>query len=98
VNIHRPLSLIKRPDETIVIVERDANGNPSKHIAEMSWGASEGGMQDALMFTQARELLAIVGIFIGHDERFCVAVGGNPTAVDAMLERARKAYAEAGGE
>lgn len=35
------------------------------------------------------ELLAGLRIFLGHDERFHVAVGGNPIAVDRMLGAAR---------
>lgn len=34
-------------------------------------------------------LIKYLAIFLGHDERFQVAVGGNPNAVDAMLEEGR---------
>lgn len=34
-------------------------------------------------------LLAIAQTFLGEDDRFQVAVGGNPIAVDKMLEDAR---------
>lgn len=35
------------------------------------------------------ELMKALNIFLGHDERFQVAVGGNPIAVDAMLSEFR---------
>lgn len=34
-------------------------------------------------------LLEMLAIFLGEDERFQVAVGGNPIAVDRMLDKAR---------
>jgi hypothetical protein len=49
----------------------------------------------ARLITAAPELLEIVAIFLGHDDRFQIAVGGNPSAVDAMLESARAVYAKA---
>ena len=35
------------------------------------------------------ELLAALKVFLGHDERFLVSVGGNPNAVDEMLDGCR---------
>ncbi len=35
------------------------------------------------------DLRSALAIFLGHDERFRVAVGGNPISVDQMLENAR---------
>lgn len=29
--------------------------------------------------------IAVIGIFCGYDERFQVAVGGNPIAIDKMM-------------
>lgn len=52
---------------------------------------------NARLVAAAPELLSIVGIFLGHDDRFQVAVGGNPNAVDAMLAKARGVYAKATG-
>lgn len=46
----------------------------------------------------AADLLAICEIFLGGDEKFQVAVGGNPIAVDKMLSDARAVVAKAKGE
>jgi hypothetical protein len=43
------------------------------------------------------ELAKFLAIFLGADERFQVAVGGNPIAVDKMLADARAALAKHGG-
>lgn len=37
-------------------------------------------------------LIDALSVFLGHDERFTVAVGGNPRAVDEMMTTARYAY------
>lgn len=41
------------------------------------------------------DLLSICQIFLGHDDRFQIAVGGNPIAVDKMLAAARAVVAKA---
>jgi hypothetical protein len=40
-------------------------------------------------FEERQALRAALCIFLGHDERFQVAVGGNPVAVEKMLNEAR---------
>ena len=42
------------------------------------------------------DLVAALSIFLGHDDRFKIAVGGNPNAVEKMMEAARAALAKAG--
>ena len=51
----------------------------------------------AALIASAPDLLKIVAIFLGHDDRFQPMVGGNPNAVYAMLEEARAIYARATG-
>lgn len=51
-----PWSVVTRPDGTMVILKRDANGNPEKHIAEMAWADSEGGEHDARLAAAAPEM------------------------------------------
>jgi len=55
-----PWSIVKRPDGTMVILTRDDNGNPRKHIAEMAWADSEDGEPDALLISAAPELLDMI--------------------------------------
>jgi hypothetical protein len=38
---------------------------------------------------EIERLRKALGIFLGYDERFRVAVGGNPIAVEKMMEEAR---------
>ena len=52
---------------------------------------------NARLISAAPDLLASLREFMGHDERFQVGVGGNPIAVDAMLERASAAISKALG-
>jgi hypothetical protein len=40
-------------------------------------------------FEERQALRAALRIFLGHDDRFQVAVGGNPNAVEKMLNEAR---------
>ncbi len=42
---------------------------------------------------QAEKLAEALAVFLGHDERFQPMIGGNPQAVDAMLDNAREALA-----
>ena len=51
---------------------------------------------DARLIAAAPDLLAALKCFL-QDERFDVAVGGNPIAVDAMLKQARDAVSKAEG-
>jgi hypothetical protein len=37
-----------------------------------------------------------LAIFLGHDERFQIAVGGNPIAVEKMMESARAVLGRVG--
>ena len=52
--------------------------------------------RDARLIAAAPDLLAALKCFL-QDERFDVAVGGNPIAVDAMLKQARDAVSKAEG-
>jgi hypothetical protein len=40
--------------------------------------------------------IAFLEILLGHDERFQVAIGGNPIAVDRMLSAARRTFVDVG--
>ena len=42
-------------------------------------------------------LAEVAAIFLGGDARFHVAVGGNPNAIEEMLEKSRSALARAKG-
>ena len=42
-------------------------------------------------------LAEVAAIFLGEDARFHVAVGGNPNAIEEMLEKSRSALARAKG-
>jgi hypothetical protein len=42
------------------------------------------------LIMQRYALVTALKIFLGHDDRFQVSVGGNPIAVDKMLEEARR--------
>ena len=44
------------------------------------------------------DLVKYLSIFLGHDDRFQISVGGNPNAVDAMLDEAHAALAKAQGQ
>jgi hypothetical protein len=46
-------------------------------------------MSDDWLIMQRDALVTALKIFLGHDDRFQVSVGGNPIAVDKMLEEAR---------
>jgi hypothetical protein len=46
----------------------------------------------------APDLLASLQEFMGGDPRFQVGVGGNPIAVEKMIERARAAIKKATGQ
>ena len=53
---------------------------------------------DEQVLTEQRDcLLEAVGIFLNKDARFQVMVGGNPNAVDEMIEHVAAVYAKAGG-
>ena len=43
---------------------------------------------NARMIAAAPDLARFLQIFLGHDDRFQVSVGGNPNAVDKMLDEA----------
>jgi hypothetical protein len=47
-------------------------------------------MSDDWLIMQRDALVTALKIFLGHDDRFQVSVGGNPIAVDKMLEEARR--------
>lgn len=64
-------------------------------IIEAGTVANETGLTPRQLADQRAELLEIAKIFLGHDERFIVSVGGNPNAVDQMLSKARDAIAKA---
>jgi hypothetical protein len=70
--------------------------NPEFHD---SWPRADAVAADpsiSLLAPQAApELLEFVGILLAEDDRFQIAIGGNPNAVDEMLGRARAAYAKA---
>ena len=53
--------------------------------------AAAGG-RDALR-KHADALAGVCETFLGHDNRFQIAVGGNPIAVDAMLDASRSTLA-----
>lgn len=48
------------------------------------------------LVAQRNALAGYVSIFLGGDDRFQVAVGGNPLVVDSMLASARAALTKAG--
>lgn len=52
---------------------------------------------NARLIAAAPDLLVLAEIFLGGDERYQVAVGGNPIAVDKMLADARATIAKAKG-
>lgn len=56
------------------------------------------GAANAGLVATAPDMLAICEIFLGGDERFQVAVGGNPMVVDKMLANARIVVAKARGQ
>lgn len=68
------------------------------------WDSAEEAQLVADAFNNAAELTTLraqnallagfVAIFLGHDERFQVAVGGNPNAVETMLDDARNTLAQ----
>jgi hypothetical protein len=74
---------------------------------EVVFGLASGGPDEkrpddvcdanAHLIAAAPELLKYLSIFLGHDDRFQVSVGGNPIAVDRMLEEARAALLKAQG-
>ena len=52
-----PWDYIVRPSGNMLVLVRDANGNPKRHIAEMSWSADERGESDARFIAAARQLV-----------------------------------------
>jgi hypothetical protein len=48
------------------------------------------------LIASAPDLAEVVKVFLGHDDRFQIAVGGNPIAVEQMLANARACLARAG--
>ena len=57
----------------------------------------ETGLTPRELAEQRAELLEALEVFMGRDARFTVAVGGNPGAVQAMLDRANSIIAKARG-
>jgi hypothetical protein len=43
-------------------------------------------------------LVSYLGIMLGEDERFQVAIGGNPNAIDKKLDEMRRVYARYTGD
>lgn len=43
-------------------------------------------------------LMTVLKVFLGHDQRFQIAIGGNPLAIEKMLSSARRSLTDAGGE
>lgn len=66
-------------------------------VAYCDYHTPEIAEANARLIAAAPDLLSICEIFLGGDERFQVAVGGNPTAVDKMLAAARATVAAAKG-
>ncbi len=58
---------------------------------ELDW------LANARLIAAAPDMLALVTVLLGHDDRFQVALGGNPLAVDKLLASARITYAKAIG-
>jgi hypothetical protein len=46
---------------------------------------------------ELNDLISVVKIFLGHDDRFQIAVGGNPLAAEQMLAAAKRALVRAEG-
>lgn len=70
----------------------------------MSTSKVAGAQIDAALAAQDRlvalipDLVRYLAIFLGEDERFHIAIGGNPYATDKMLAAARATLAKARGE
>jgi len=63
---------------------------------QAAWAAQyEANKKKRALEAAAPELLAICKIFLGEDDRFQIAVGGNPIAVDKMLAEARETVTKA---
>jgi hypothetical protein len=67
------------------------SGYAAGHMDALEAACKAVAKPDALM----AEMLEVAKIFLGHDERFQVSVGGNPIAVDRMLDHCRAIVAKA---
>ena len=66
--------------------------NPKATEHEWHGPSASSMLPDAALTAERDALREVVSIFLGEDDRFQVAVGGNPNAVDKMIERARATY------
>jgi hypothetical protein len=73
------------------LVPPQPDTTPSHHGDALDAAMKAVAKPDALM----AEMLEVAKIFLGHDERFQVSVGGNPIAVDRMLDHCRAIVAKA---
>jgi len=68
-------------------------------IADCTWNNGEANARLIVTAVNAHDdLVKYLSIFLGHDDRFQISVGGNPNALDAMLDEARAALAKAQGQ
>lgn len=82
----------------------DPNFDPGESIVRDAQTASVTSVSDRCFAVAAvhalnchTDMLAALKIFLSEDARFQVAVGGNPLAVDKMLEGVRALVAKAEG-
>jgi hypothetical protein len=78
---------------------RDYNGRCAEALHALLLASADSAATITRLEAEKAELLAGLRIFLGHDERFHVAVGGNPIAIDRMLGAARSLLSKLeGGE
>ena len=75
----------------VTIPSDEGDGTHTAQEVADALGEEVGDLDRTITRLEAEKagLLAVLRIFLGHDERFQVAVGGNPIAVDRMLGAAR---------